>query len=158
MLGEADRARDALTQAITLAQKVGATPAWSTALRGLALLDLEAGRLDAALAGGRRAVEVGASMPFPHAMALQAFARVAVAAGEVAAARRAIDRARGLRQGGRAHALVAVVDALVSAAEGRPTAKRAALDEATGRAEYCRPGSEVAGLVEEVSARDAERR
>ncbi len=158
LLGEAERARDALTQAIALAQKVGATPAWSTALRVLALLDLEAGRLDAALAGGRRAVEVGASMPFPHAMALQAFARVAVAAGEVAAARRAIDRARGLRQGGRAHALVAVVDALVSAAEGRPTAKRAALDEATGRAEYCRPGSEVAGLVEEVSARDAERR
>ena len=101
-------------------------PHW---LGGLALIEADAGRRDAALALALEAVAVAAPFPAVQLKSLETLARVHLARGEVPAAREAIARARALAP--RRVAQLAAVDALVAVAEGDRAAAEAAVAEAT---------------------------
>jgi tetratricopeptide (TPR) repeat protein len=144
-LGEHDTAAQYLSGALALHRELGVAWGQSAWLDGLALIEADAGRCDAALELVHEAVAIAAPFPPVRRKSLETLARVELACGNPAAAREAIARARALAA--RRFAELAAVDALVAVAEGNRAAAEAAIAEATSNPAECLPGSEVAQLV-----------
>ena len=148
LAGDLDAARAGLSAAIAMHRELGFLPTQAFWLFNLAIVHLDAGRLEPARAAAAEAQQAYERCPnlakSGELLAIRALMWCRL--GAVADARAILNEAPGLPSLGGADALVAAARALVALAEGNAAEAELALAEATADPERCGPGTE-AGLA-----------